>query len=131
MKPRRALADLIKLRHDEGWSYRKIARQAGEGLSHSQVQKWATEPKTHAPTEDQLIALAEGLRMPLEQIYEAVRKDWATAPTVHRVQDDDGGETIIASMYKELPEEAKQIAMGVVDQLYRRMREEKRRRANG
>jgi transcriptional regulator with XRE-family HTH domain len=125
-----ALAGLIKRRHDEGWSYRKIEKLAGGGLSHSQVQKWATDPKKHAPTEPQLIALAEGLQMPLEQIYDAVRKDWATPPTLHRAEDDRG-DTIIASMYKELPEEAKRIAMGVVDQLYRQMKEGDRRRANG
>lgn len=130
MKQGWALAGLIQLRKDEGWSYRKIARQAGGGLTHSQVQKWATDPKKHSPTHEQLQALARGLQMPEGLIFDAANKDWTTVPTVHRAEDDDAV-MIIASMLKELPESSVRFARGVVDQLYREMKEEGRRRANG
>jgi transcriptional regulator with XRE-family HTH domain len=126
-----ALADLIKLRHNEGWSYRKIARQAGEGVSHSQVQKWATEPKKHAPLPKQLQALARGLQMPESRIFEAANQDWTTPPKLIEAQTDSGAKLIIASQLEELPESSVQLVKDLTDTLYRRMKEEERRRANG
>jgi transcriptional regulator with XRE-family HTH domain len=131
MKQGWALAGLIKLRNDEGWSYRKIAKQAGGGLTHSQVQKWAVEPKKHSPTREQLQALAEGLRMPPEIIFEAANQDWTTAPTLIKAEADDGSVLIIASQLKELSEQDRRTIQDLTDTLYRRMKEEDRRRANG
>lgn len=122
---------LIEQRHDEGWSYRKIANQSGGVIGHTFVQKLATRPRKRAPSAQDLIGLARGLQMPEERIFDAAAKDWTTPPTLIKTETDDGSVLIIASQLKELSEQDRRTIQDLTDTLYRRMKEEERRRANG
>jgi len=131
MKPGGALAALIESRNDEGWSYRKMAALTDGELTHSQIQKWHKSPTKKPPTMEQLQALARGLQMPEEQIFDAAHKDWTTAPQLIKAEADDGSIMVIASRLKELSEQDRRTIQDLTDTLYRRMKEEERRRANG
>src|SRR5690242_4237455 len=96
MKSGGALAALIGERHDEGWSYRKMAALTGGGLTHSQIQKWHRAPTKKAPTQDQLQALARALQMPEDVIFNAAAKDWTTPPQLIKTGADDGSIMVIA-----------------------------------
>jgi transcriptional regulator with XRE-family HTH domain len=122
---------LIQQRKDEGWSYRRIAKQSGGTIGHTFVQKLATRPRKRAPRTEDLIGLAHGLQMPEEQIFDAANKDWTTAPQLIKSEADDGSILIIASRYKELSEQDRRTIQDLTDTLYRRMKEDERRRANG
>jgi transcriptional regulator with XRE-family HTH domain len=124
------LRALIERRKREGWSYRKIAAQTGGGMSPSQVHKLATQPRKHAPPRDQLEALARGLQMPPEIVFAAANKDWTSVPEILRDTTDDGTLIVIASQLRELPDTDRQVIKDMTDTLYRRMKEEERRRAS-
>jgi transcriptional regulator with XRE-family HTH domain len=123
------LRGLIQQRLDEGWSQRRIARQGD--MSASTLSKLMRRSRETAPQDDVLLKLAEGLRMPPEVIFDAANKDWTTPPSLIKTEADDGSVLIIASQLKELSEQDRRTIQDLTDTLYRRMKEEDRRRANG
>lgn len=125
------LRRLIQQRKDEGWSYRRIAKQSGGIVGHTFVQKLATRPRKRAPSDADLVGLARGLQMPDEVIFDAAHKDWTTAPNLIKEDTDDGSILVIASRLKELSEQDRRTIQDLTDTLYRRMKEEERKRANG
>lgn len=125
-----ALRELIERRKREGWSYRKIAAQTGGRMSPSQVHKLATQPRKHAPPPAQLEALAEGLQVPRSQVFEAATKDWTTPPELLHERTTDGTIIVIASQLAEMSEADRQVIRDLTDSMFRRMKEEERRRAS-
>jgi transcriptional regulator with XRE-family HTH domain len=123
------LRRLIQERLDEGWSSRRIARQAN--LSASTVGKLLNRPRATAPKPEVLVALARGLQMPEARVFAAAAKDWTTPPNLIKQDAGDGSILVIASQLEELPAASVQQVKDLTDMLFRRMKEEERRRANG
>lgn len=122
---------LIAQRHDgDGWSYRKIAQQAGGKIGHTFIQKLATRGRKTAPAREDLEALAEGLQIPRRQVFEAATKDWTTPPELLSERADDGSIIVIASQLAELPDTDVQMIKDMTDTLFRRMKDQERRRAS-
>lgn len=78
------LADLVKHRHDEGWSYREMekrARDRGYTISHASLADYAKGVVRKMPDKDQVEALAAALDVGVDVVRgAAMLQYWGYVP---------------------------------------------------
>lgn len=78
------LADLVRQRHDEGWSFREMekrARDRGHTISHAQLADYAKAVVKKMPDKSQVEALAAALDVGLDAVRAAAMQQyWGYVP---------------------------------------------------
>jgi transcriptional regulator with XRE-family HTH domain len=78
------LADLVRQRQDEGWSYREMerrARERGHRISHAQLAAYAEDAVRKVPSREQVEAIAAALDLGIDAVRAAVMQQyWGYVP---------------------------------------------------